>query len=692
MAYNVSENYRERVYSGGAVYDCKLYFDNSLISPEQISSIKISSPIIDTSSETGKMFHIGTFASQKLTIKFRNLDGLNLTQNPDIRLEIGLEINGQYEYIPIGKYLIDELGENYQQTCEITCMDYAIKFKSNLDISQFFDTDNKILASDLFEAICTYYGVNIGTYPSINNDKEIYFYDNTLTGKQYISYLAELFGGNAKIERDGSCSIIPLKNYTDIEIDALTSKKFEVGDTYVLTRVCYDNGFLKFQAGGNVISVDELPEEGIDVNAYYYLLSDMKYYKYINISEDEEEEVFEWQETNDIKNTLYLRTDNPFISDQVAIDNIYAAVKDFSITNITCENRMDFSVDSWDIVKYVLNNGEEYYTLYDNTINFNGVAMGTVKVDVPLKTVEETTNIIQSSDEARIYRLKTELNEQKNTLTTTISEVNANTNEIIGLQNTANDINQSMSNLETSVSSRITQIEQSIAGLSTRMIEFGGNNIFYYAKEFWTDGTQNDNNEANLDEYTDTELQSLSVSKAGYVINSGTSQQKNNLRNDVYTISFTYKKLIELAECYVLINGTRYDLDSLDWEEKIITLNVDSGIIDFSFYSDTDNALKVFDLMGNVGDEKQIWTQNPNETRTDTVVIGKGIQVNSSTTNTYTRIDADGNRTFNRTTNQVVSEQTDKGTWTQQITANKGSIGGILIQEQDGQTWISSLL
>ena len=72
MAYELStiEKVREIIYSGDAVYDCKLYFNKELIPVEQISNIKISSPIIDTTQDTGTMFHLGTFISQQLTIKF----------------------------------------------------------------------------------------------------------------------------------------------------------------------------------------------------------------------------------------------------------------------------------------------------------------------------------------------------------------------------------------------------------------------------------------------------------------------------------------------------------------------------------------------------------------------------------------------------------------------------------------------
>ena len=283
------------------------------------------------------------------------------------------------------------------------------------------DVVSFIYASDLFEAICGYYGVEVGTYPDVNNDKKLYFYDNTLTGKQYISYLAEIFGGNAKIERDGSCSIIPLKNYTNIEIDTLTSKKLEVGDTYTLTRVCYDNGKSKFQAGGNVIKVEELPTTNIDTNSYYYLTTNMKYYKYINVSETETPQ-YEWQEATEIKNTLYLRTENLFITQQEDIDNIFETVEDFSITNIECENRIDLSLDAWDIVKFTAGN-KEYYSFYDNTVNFNGVTMGTIKVSIPLKNVEETTNITGYTTQSKIRKIQTNIDEQNLTIATIVEDI-----------------------------------------------------------------------------------------------------------------------------------------------------------------------------------------------------------------------------------------------------------------------------
>lgn len=210
--------------------------------------------------------------------------------------------------------------------------------------------------------------------------------------------------------RDGKCYIVPLKDNTKepVEIDALGSKSFEVGDVYEISRVCYDNGKLKFQAGGNVISVDVLPKTDIDISSYYYLTTDLKYYTYVNE---------EWKETTDVKNTLYVRLDNLFIAQQEEIDNIYNAIVGFKVHNISCENRGDITLDAWDMIKYVTDDGE-YYTLNENELTYNGVCMSKVKTNIPAGKKNETTNIINASIEAAIKRVQTIVNESEASIKT----------------------------------------------------------------------------------------------------------------------------------------------------------------------------------------------------------------------------------------------------------------------------------
>lgn len=200
-----------------------------------------------------------------------------------------------------------------------------------------------------------------------------------------------------------------------------------------------------------------------------------------------------------------------------------------------------------------------------------------------------------------------------------------------------------------------------------------------------------------IEEYTDTEIKNNTISGVGYLLNNGQFEQSiNDIINGIYTISFKYKKIKELAIAKIVINDVQYELTETEWDNFAQTIEVSSNSIKIVLFSDTNSSCYIADILINIGDVADIWTQNPNETRTDTVKIGKGIQVDSTTTNTYHRIDSDGNRTYNKQTGEVVSEQTDKGTRTKYLEAKEGEIAKLLIQqityEGSEQIWLSSLL
>lgn len=273
----VSTQFREQEYSGEALFNSILRINNNLVPVQQIASIKIKSPIIDTSTET---FYVGSFISQTLTIKFKNLDGLDIQSKNNVHLEIGQSINGVYEYLLMGEYLIDDLAENYQETCEITCMDYAIKFKPNIDYSPCF-TNGTASVSTIVQYICNYFDVTLGSDLLLlpNNDVVVGTYDSTISGKQWLSYIAEIMGCNLKMSRDGKLLFLPFKkDEPDIEINALKSAEWELGEKYEISQVVYFDAIRNFTYGDNEA------------------------------------------------NTLFIRQDNPFITDTNVVKNIYESL------------------------------------------------------------------------------------------------------------------------------------------------------------------------------------------------------------------------------------------------------------------------------------------------------------------------------------------------------------------------------
>ena len=438
----VTENFRKKVYSGEALYHTNLQINEQEVPIEQIASIEIDSPIID---ETSESFYLGTFISQSVKIKFKNLDGLDIASNNDVYLEIGeeresynllntqniepstisgldinldntlLSLNGsnsaagyivssntdtgiilnegnyllsvtilagdvnfgssntvvyiknyntnttlgsasiksaynnenkiqvsgtivineptnigfeiytngvveynglkvgiqlqegtevksyeQYgtvtEYIPIGRYLIDDLEEDYFTTCEINCLDYAIKLKPNIDYSPCFTVQNEgdeptATVQTIFNYICEYFGIevatDISTLPNIN--VTVGTYDSSISGKQWISYIAEIMGCNVKFDRYGRLILIPLKHEKAVTINALESAEFTLGEKYEISRVVYFDAVRNFTDG------------------------------------------------EDLYNTLFIRQDNPFVTDESVIQNINNTLFDYEEASVKSE-------------------------------------------------------------------------------------------------------------------------------------------------------------------------------------------------------------------------------------------------------------------------------------------------------------------------------------------------------------------
>lgn len=404
MAYIVSNDFRNKEYSGVSEFKGRLVIGDDEVPNDQISRIEIENPIFDSSSsDNNGIFYLGTFISQKVTIKFKNLDNLDIFSGQDVELYISQYVNeteGWVE-IPIGLYQIDDLGENYQETCEISCLDYAIKFKKNVDYSSCF-VDDKATIDTILQEICTQCDVTLGSYPFVNGNIEIGQYDSTISGKQWISYIAELKGCNAKIGRDGTLNLIPLKRASTVSINALEGQSWKLGEKYEISKVLFSNGVQEYSSG----------------NITY--------------------------------NTLYLRQDNPFILSQEIVDNIYDEVEGFICYSLEARNFGDISLDAWDIIDYEV--GEDTYPTYNNNkLTFEMTIMSDTSVQISSKQQEVTTNYIGGNDKTQIKKLRTTVNALENTITLQVEDIDSTIDNINGRISTIEQSNESITASVTSI-------------------------------------------------------------------------------------------------------------------------------------------------------------------------------------------------------------------------------------------------
>lgn len=188
------------------------------------------------------------------------------------------------------------------------------------------------------------------------------------------------------------------------------------------------------------------------------------------------------------------------------------------------------------------------------------------------------------------------------------------------------------------------------------------------------------------------------------LLQNGEFSQEQMVNNGRYCISFKYQKLNPLAQASVIINDIEYPLDSeiltefytgkVDNETKVFLtqpLVVNAGYIRITFKCDINNAVEVYDLMCNKGISKSVYSQNENETTTDTVNISKGITITSTNMETIFKANADGVR-LHTLSGQIKTRFTDKGMTTKEaIVEDEAQIVGTLWQEVGDQTWITRM-
>ena len=186
------------------------------------------------------------------------------------------------------------------------------------------------------------------------------------------------------------------------------------------------------------------------------------------------------------------------------------------------------------------------------------------------------------------------------------------------------------------------------------------------------------------------------------LLQNGSLIQEQEVSNGNYSISFYYQKLNELANASVVINDVEYPLDSLSIKQfytgekdnetnEYITqpIVVNTGHLKIEFKCDTNNAVEIYDLMANKGTVKLAYSQNENETTTDTVNISKGITITSSNIDVIFKANADGIRIYTMS-GTLKTYFTDKGLTTKEaIIEDEAQIVGILRQKVGDQIWDS---
>lgn len=302
-----------------------------------------------------------------------------------------------------------------------------------------------------------------------------------------------------------------------------------------------------------------------------------------------------------------------------------------------------------------------------------------------------------------------DIDEDITTAQNTANKANSTATNAISMADSAKkdvqNTNENLMNNYYTISQTNELVQTAEDGLVNAYTTTGGANVFVNTGLWFV----NDNNDQNVNPYEDWKGKALRKSNDeasngnSILLQNGTFEQEQEVPNGNYSISFMYKKLISQSVASVVINGKEYQLNSTTLKEfytgekneknEYITepIVVTAGHLKIQFKCNANGGVEIYDLMANKGSIKLAYSQNQNETTTETVKISKGITITSTNMETIFKANANGIRILSLQ-NEKIAYFTDKGLSTKELTVeNKAQMCSTLISEVGDQTWLTRM-
>ena len=214
--YNTSTKYKNDVYKCRQ-HELKIYIDGKQVNDSYILDCIPTHELFDNKIELG-----GT-PMQEVELKLHN-NAIPSTYK-EVYIESGI-LND--EIVPVGYFIIKKIEVEDAYTTKITVCDYMDKFEFKFDASKYIPCTIGIL----LQKMCDEANVELATKIFLNSDTLVGTYDNTLTARKFLGWIAEQAGGFAYIGRDGKLYIKSIEEakynniYEDVKlIDMITSIK-----------------------------------------------------------------------------------------------------------------------------------------------------------------------------------------------------------------------------------------------------------------------------------------------------------------------------------------------------------------------------------------------------------------------------------------------------------------------------------
>ena len=395
--YSTSQKWKERIYENvQSVFN--IYIDDVLIDPNYILDFKVGKTLFDD-----EELKLGSTSSRYIELQiYKNQVTENISQ---VKVDYGILINNEYEMIPIGIFNVDDYTDNDDNTLTVKCIDNMSKFEFNYDGSKltYPTTLMRVL-----EDICEKAGVEIGSTSFLNSDTKVSVYDNTITAREYLSYISECAGGFACIGRDGKLYIRQF--YQDSqEIPLELFGEYKWGEKYNISKVSYENGVESFKFG------------------------------------------------DDTGNNLWINQENMYIIEEDEVEKIYNQMKEFEAYSFEGKTIIDPALDEGD--KLIIDGKS---VLYQGEADFQGRFIAEISSKIAIKEKQETT-VKETSQKLINRRVQSRIDEAEGKITQLVQETDENSEKISEVTQTLDEISQEVT--------EILDFEKTVKGINELFLE-----------------------------------------------------------------------------------------------------------------------------------------------------------------------------------------------------------------------------
>lgn len=407
--YETSKKWKQNRYEN-PVCAMNIYIDDVLINPDYILDFKKGGNAFE------EEFCLGGAPSQYIEMKLYK-DKIPLMPSK-IKVEYGILIshsltvtevnamlvgtlngipvkslssnNSSFEMIPIGIYNVDDYTDNDDNTITIKALDNMIKFEFNYNGKELIDKKNEATLLEVAQDICNKAGVELGSTSFLNSDKKVSVYDNTVTAREYLSYIAESAGCFACIDRKGKLCFREFgQDETEIPLEMFGEYKW--GEEFKISKVSYEDGVRSFKFG------------------------------------------------DDTRNNLWINQENMYIVDEDQVQKIYNKIKDLTVNTFEGKVIIDPAIDIGD--KIVINGKN---VIYQGEMSLEGRFIAQISSKIQIKQKEETT--VKKESQKVINRLvQSRINQAEGKIEQLVEETSENTQSIAKQEISINGIKQDVS-------------------------------------------------------------------------------------------------------------------------------------------------------------------------------------------------------------------------------------------------------